>query len=110
MRLPFDLRWPSCPLSSSICSTIATCQALTSQLNIAYYASLANFYAIYDLRRFKPGQTKLYLLCYAWQRYRRITDIWWKPLACFKTAWQAPRGYRVLSEGHGIYEDRQSEK
>ena len=39
-----------------------------SQLNIAYYASLANFYTIYDLRRFKPGQTNLYLLCYAWQR------------------------------------------
>lgn len=38
-----------------------------SQLNIAYYASLANFYTIYDLRRFKPGQTHLYLLCYAWQ-------------------------------------------
>lgn len=34
-----------------------------SQLNIAYYASLANFYTIYDLRRFKPGQTNLYLLC-----------------------------------------------
>lgn len=45
-----------------------------SQLNIAYYASLANFYTIYDLRRFKPGQTNLYLLCYAWQRYRQITD------------------------------------
>jgi len=45
-----------------------------SQLNIAYYASLANFYTIYDLRRFKPGQTHLYLLCYAWQRYRQLTD------------------------------------
>ena len=45
-----------------------------SQLNIAYYASLANFYTIYDLRRFKPGQTNLYLLCYAWQRYRQLTD------------------------------------
>lgn len=45
-----------------------------SQLNIAYYASLANFYTIYDLRRFKPGQTYLYLLCYAWQRYRELTD------------------------------------
>jgi len=39
-----------------------------SQLNIAYYASLANFYTVYDLRRFKSGQTNLYLLCYAWQR------------------------------------------
>jgi len=45
-----------------------------SQLNIAYYASLANFYTIYDLQRFKPGQTNLYLLCYAWQRYRQLTD------------------------------------
>ena len=45
-----------------------------SQLNIAYYACLANFYTIYDLRRLKPGQTNLYLLCYAWQRYRQITD------------------------------------
>ena len=45
-----------------------------SQLNIAYYASLANFYSIYDLRRLKPGQTNLYLLCYAWQRYRQLTD------------------------------------
>ncbi|MCX7113589.1 MAG: DUF4158 domain-containing protein [Proteobacteria bacterium] len=44
------------------------------QLNIAYYASLANFYTVYDLRRFKPGQTNLYLLCYAWQRYRHLTD------------------------------------
>lgn len=45
-----------------------------SQLNIAYYSSLANFYSIYDLRRLKAGQTNLYLLCYAWQRYRQLTD------------------------------------
>ncbi|OQW85901.1 MAG: Tn3 family transposase [Rhodoferax ferrireducens] len=45
-----------------------------SQLNIAYYASLANYYTIYDLRRLKSGQTYLYLLCYAWQRYRQLTD------------------------------------
>ena len=45
-----------------------------SQLNIAYYASLANYYTIYDLRRLKPGQTYLYLLCYAWQRYRLLSD------------------------------------
>jgi hypothetical protein len=32
-----------------------------SQLNIAYYASLANFYTIYDLRRLKLGQNNLYL-------------------------------------------------
>src|ERR1017187_4864053 len=45
-----------------------------SQLNIAYYASLANFYTIYGLRRLKSGQCNLYLLCYAWQRYRQISD------------------------------------
>ena len=32
------------------------------------------FYTIYDLRRLKPEQTHLYLLCYAWQRYRQLTD------------------------------------
>jgi hypothetical protein len=42
--------------------------------NMVYYASLANFYTIYDLRRLRPGQTYLYLLCYAWQRYRQLTD------------------------------------
>jgi hypothetical protein len=26
------------------------------------------------LRRRQPGQTYLYLLCYAWQRYRQFTD------------------------------------
>lgn len=45
-----------------------------SQLNIAYYASLANFYTIYDLRRLQSGQCHLYLLCYAWQRYRQLSD------------------------------------
>src|ERR1035437_8074952 len=45
-----------------------------SQLNIAYYASLANFYTVYDLRRLKSGQCNLYLLCYVWQRYRQLSD------------------------------------
>ncbi len=36
--------------------------------------SLANFYTVYDLRRLKSEQTHLYLLCYAWQRYRQLTD------------------------------------
>ena len=42
--------------------------------NMLYYASLANFYTIYDLRRLRPEQTNLYLLCYAWLRYRQLTD------------------------------------
>ena len=45
-----------------------------SQVNVDFYASLANFYTVYDLRHLKSGQTHLYLLCYAWQRYRQITD------------------------------------
>lgn len=45
-----------------------------SQQNLLYYASLANFYTVHDLRNLKPEQTYLYLLCYAWQRYRQFTD------------------------------------
>ncbi len=45
-----------------------------SQQNLLYYASLANFYTVYDLRNLKPGQTRLYLLCYAWVRYRQFSD------------------------------------
>lgn len=36
--------------------------------------SLANFYTVHDLRSLKVDQTHLYLLCYAWQRYRQLTD------------------------------------
>ena len=45
-----------------------------SQQNAGYYASLATYYTIHDLRRLKPEQTHLYLLCYAKQRYRPFTD------------------------------------
>jgi len=45
-----------------------------SQQNIDYYASLVHYYTIYDLRRMRPGQSHLYLLCYAWQRYRQLSD------------------------------------
>ena len=45
-----------------------------SQQNLHHYASLANFYTVYDLRRMKPEQANLYLLCYAWQRFRQLTD------------------------------------
>jgi len=37
-------------------------------------AILANFYTVYDLRNLKPGQPRLYLLCYAWIRYRQFSD------------------------------------
>ena len=45
-----------------------------SQQNMNYYASLAHYYTIYDLRNLKSGQTYLYLLCYAWQRYQQLSD------------------------------------
>jgi hypothetical protein len=45
-----------------------------SQQNVQYYASLASFYTVHDLRNLKPDQTYLYLLCYAWLRYRQLSD------------------------------------
>jgi hypothetical protein len=52
-----------------------------SQQNLDYYAGLADYYTIYDLRRINPSQSHLYLLCYAWQRYRQLNDILSIPLA-----------------------------
>lgn len=45
-----------------------------SKQNIVYYASLANYYTIYDLKRLSIKQTYLYLLCYAWRRYQQLND------------------------------------
>ena len=45
-----------------------------SQQNLLYYASLANFYTVHDLHNLKADQTHLYLMCYAWQRYRQLSD------------------------------------
>lgn len=46
-----------------------------SQQNITYYASLVNYYSIYELRvKIKSEQSYLYLLCYIWQRYRQLND------------------------------------
>ena len=45
-----------------------------SRQNLLYYASLVNYYTVFDLRRLKPAQTRLYLLCFAWLRYRQFTD------------------------------------
>jgi hypothetical protein len=45
-----------------------------SKQNIFYYASLANYYTIYELRTLPAWQTQLYLLCYSWQRYQQLND------------------------------------
>ena len=41
-----------------------------SHQNTMYSASLVHYYTIFDLRRIAAGQRHLYLLCYAWERYR----------------------------------------
>lgn len=68
-----------CPKRATLAPLYVTAKAPLpsldiSQLNIAYCASLADYYAIYDLRRLKPSQCNLHLLCYAWQRYRQLSD------------------------------------
>ena len=46
-----------------------------SQQNVQYYASLVDYYTVYDLRKkLKSDQTYLYLLCYIWQRYLHLND------------------------------------
>jgi TnpA family transposase len=39
-----------------------------------YYASLVKFYTVYKLRRMPKGPTSLYLLCFAFHRFRQIND------------------------------------
>ncbi len=46
-----------------------------SHKNIQYYADLAEYYTVYDLRKkIMIEKTYLYLLCYTWLRYREIND------------------------------------
>ena len=45
-----------------------------SRQNIQYYASLVDYYDVYELRKLKPEQTWLYLLCYLSQRYLHLND------------------------------------
>lgn len=60
------------PLHRKACEVLPVLNI--SQQNLLYYASLVNFYTVYDLRSLKPEQTRLYLLCYAWIRYRQFSD------------------------------------
>lgn len=45
-----------------------------SKQNIDHYASLANHYTIYELRKLQYNQSYLYLLCYAFKRHQQIND------------------------------------
>jgi cysteinyl-tRNA synthetase len=60
------------PLHHKACNILPALNI--SQQNMLYYASLANFYTVYDLRKLKPEQARLYLLCFAWVRYRQFSD------------------------------------
>jgi len=42
--------------------------------SIRYYASLITFYTVYKLRRMNSGVARLYLLCFAYDRFRQIND------------------------------------
>ncbi|MGB4192165.1 MAG: Tn3 family transposase [Rickettsiales bacterium] len=46
----------------------------TSKQNIKYYADLAIFYTVYELRRLRKSLTLLYLICYIWTRYQQLND------------------------------------
>lgn len=50
-------------------------QLSLSQKNREHYASLIDYYTIYELRqKIKPEQAYLYLLCYIFQRYCKLSD------------------------------------
>jgi TnpA family transposase len=48
--------------------------AKISQESSKYYASLVMYYTVYKLQRMTPLVARLYLLCFAYHRYRQIND------------------------------------
>ena len=45
-----------------------------SNENIRYYASLAEHYSVFRLKRMKRNMVYIYLLCFAYSRFRHIND------------------------------------
>ena len=45
-----------------------------SNESVKYYASMVLFYSVYKLRRMAAPTTRLYLLCFAFHRFRQIND------------------------------------
>jgi hypothetical protein len=45
-----------------------------SNESVKYYASLVQFYTVYKLQRMAVATMRLYLLCYAYHRFRQIND------------------------------------
>ena len=42
--------------------------------SVRYYASLVQYYTVYKLERMAPATRRLYLLCFAYHRFRQIND------------------------------------
>jgi TnpA family transposase len=45
-----------------------------SNESITYYASMVSYYSVYKLKRFDRWISRLYILCFVQQRYRRVND------------------------------------
>jgi hypothetical protein len=45
-----------------------------SNESVKYYASLVQFYTVYKLQRMAVPTTRLYLLCFAYHRFRQVND------------------------------------
>ena len=45
-----------------------------SKQNVDYYASMAEYYNVYKLRRMKLQKAQLYLLCFVYHRFQQIND------------------------------------
>ena len=54
-------------------STFLATTGLSSE-SVKYYASLVQFYTVYKLQRTDAASVRLYLLCFAYHRFRQIND------------------------------------
>jgi TnpA family transposase len=53
--------------------TFLAANGLSSE-SVKYYASMVQFYSVYKLQRMAAPTTRLYLLCFAFHRFRQIND------------------------------------
>lgn len=53
--------------------TLLTSIGLSNE-SVKYYASLVQFYTVYKLQRMPEATARLYLLCFAYHRFRQIND------------------------------------
>jgi len=60
------------PLHEFACAFLAT-TGLSNE-SVKYYASLVQFYTVYKLQRMGAATARLYLLCFAYHRFRQIND------------------------------------